>query len=107
MSFTIDEGVFGLLQDAVKDPRGERDKEHTFTLRGDLCSMSAQKELLRRRGFDVGQSNVYPCLKEKDVDAALKVIWEMRCKGWWHYRKEMVKFNICSEEAWVEALNQE
>jgi len=93
--FTIGKGVGSLIGAAAG---GARSPEYTFYLDGDLCQMSAQKRLLQSRGFAVGQNDVYPCLKQEDVEAALRVIWSTRCEGWWHYQKKYAELGICDAE---------
>ena len=102
--FEVDPGVLGLMSSAVA---GATAQGYTFTLEGDLCQMSTQKQFLQGRGFDVGQDDVYPCLKPEDKERALKMIWEGRVEGWWHYLKQYEKFNICTEEEFRVALKTE
>lgn len=87
--------MIDLLQAAANNDRNE---DYTFSLEGDLCQMSAQADFLRRRGFDIKQNNVYPCIKEKDKKKALTLIWDQRCEGWHHYEKQYVEFGICTSE---------
>jgi len=37
--------------------------------------MLAQRKFLSAMGIQTKQNNVYPCLKEKNVQGALKIIW--------------------------------
>jgi hypothetical protein len=91
--------MLDLLNSAAND---ERNKDYTFFLSGDLSQMSTQRSFLSSRGFDLKQNNVYPCLKEEDVEKALKLIWEQRVEGWWHYEDRYVKHGICTkEEFWT------
>lgn len=77
---------------------------YTFSLSGDLCQMSNQKTFLLKHGFSVGQTNVYPVLKEADVKKALKLIWSFKTDGWWHYKDKYVELGICSAEDYLKAL---
>lgn len=91
--------MIDLLESAAKD---ETNRTHSFFMKGDLSQMSIQRNFLSSRGFDVKQNNVYPCLKEEDVEKALKLIWEQSVEGWWHYEDLYIKHNICSKEQfWV------
>jgi hypothetical protein len=92
-----------LLQAAVNN---EKNNEYSFFLNGDLCQMSAQRNFLSARGIQTKQNNVYPCLKQKDVPGALKIIWENNVEGWWHYEQEYVKHNICTPEDFQAKLNR-
>lgn len=76
----------------------ERNEKFSFYLDGDLSQMSSQRRFLNERGIVTQQNNVYPCLRESDVEKAMKMIWEQRCDGWWHYKKQYVEYNICTEE---------
>lgn len=103
MKFTISNEVAGLMMSA-----GSRSSsDYSFYLNGDLCQMGAQKSFLIDRGFDVQQSDVYPVLKQEDKTRALKAIWESRCDGWWHYREDYIKLDICSGEEWGKALDDQ
>jgi len=66
----------------------------------------SQKDFLQQRGFEVGQSDVYPTLKEKDVKAALQSIWTYRVEGWWHYEKKYIELGICTQEQYDKALER-
>ena len=84
----------------------EKNQEYSFFLDGDLNQMSVQRSFLNKHGIETKQNNVYPCLKEEDVSKSLKLIWEFEVDGWWHYKKEYVKYNICTEEEFINRLNQ-
>lgn len=95
--------MLDLLKSASDD---ERNETHSFLLSGDLCQMSAQRNFLQSRGFNVKQNNVYPSLKESDVENALKLIWEQRVEGWWHYEERYKKHGICTKEEFWDRLNK-
>ncbi len=99
MRLTTETGTLGLLAHAINGARCL--EEYTFSLNGDLATMSAQKSfLMHRHGFDIGQSDVYPRLKEKDIIPALTIIWNSRFQGYWLYHDEYIKYGICTEEEW-------
>ena len=102
MQFSISNGVFDLL--CCGADKVTASSEYTFYLSGDLCQMSSQKSFLRNQGFGVSQSNVYPVLKEEDVPRALKLIYDHRVEGWWHYKEKYVKHDICTAEEFDTAL---
>ncbi|WP_050809957.1 hypothetical protein [Desulfosporosinus sp. OT] len=76
-----------------------------FVLSGDLCQMADQERELRRRGFSLGNSDVYPTVNSEDeyIDA-LRFIWNRRVNGWWNYKDDYVKYGICSAEEFSLAL---
>lgn len=43
-------------------------------------------------------NNVYPVLKNEDVPAALKAIFQRKIEVWWHYKEKYVEFEICTSE---------
>jgi hypothetical protein len=94
MNFSIPQGVLNLL--SSRDSKASDD--YSFCLSGDINQMSIQKEFLKNQRFNVAQSNVYPVLKEEDVPAALKAIFEYKVQGWWHYKEKYVELKICSSE---------
>ena len=82
----------------------DKNKDFTFYLDGDLCQMSAQKDFLQEKGIETQQNNVYPCVRECDKEKALSLIWEFRCKGWWHDEKQFVELGICTKEKFWKVL---
>lgn len=98
-------GVFSLLQSAIDE---RSDDGFHFLLDGDLNQMGIQERFLRDRGFAVGRRNVYPALKtEEEFNDAIKAIWKSRTSGWWQYRRQLVKNNVCTEEEFKQALDFE
>jgi len=65
---------------------------------GDLSQMGTQRRVLNRHGVETIQSDVYPCIKQEDIPRAMKIIWDNRVEGWWHYESEYVAHSICSKE---------
>ena len=94
--------IVNLLQAAAD---GRNDEGFDFSLNGDLCQMSSQKNFLIQRCFIVGQSDVYPTLRTEDVKPALTDIWKAKIDGWWHYCKKYVELGICTEQQFKEALD--
>ena len=82
--------------------KGESDKTYSFFLSGDLSQMATQRTFLNEHGVTTKQNNVYPCLKECDVEIALKLIWENRVDGYWHYEDRYIKHGICTKEEFRE-----
>ena len=78
---------------------------HDLTLRGDLCQMGGQKGFLRRRGIETSQMDVYPVVGKDKVVQALSLIWAYSEPGWWHYKDEFVKYNICTSEQFKKRLH--
>jgi hypothetical protein len=76
----------------------------SFFLEGDLCQMGNQKRFLIEHGIRTEQVNVYPVVKGSDLKRALTLIWENRVDGWWHYKNEYVKLEICTEEQFDKRL---
>jgi hypothetical protein len=95
--------MYDLLNAAINN---ERDNNYSFFLQGDLCQMATQRLFLSKRGFDLKQNNVYPCLKQCDVERALTTIWIYKPDGWWHYSDEYVKYNICTKEEFMNTLKK-
>ena len=81
----------------------ERTVTHTFHLRGDLRQLSHQKVALKNL-FSIEQDNVWPCLKEENVTEALSFIWNNAIDGWWHYEKDMIERNICTDNEFMAKL---
>ncbi len=95
--FTITRGVIALLHAGIEK---RSDAGYEFMLSGDLHQMSAQKIFLESRGVDVGQVGSYPALRSEDeYIEAVRLIWEKRVNGWWHYEKVITKqLKLCGKE---------
>ena len=64
---------------------------------GDLNQMATQELFLRRRGYNVKQVDVYPALQtEGEYVSALRRLYDNRVIGWWCYRDQLVKYEICT-----------
>lgn len=95
--------MIDLINSAIKDDGNEK---FSFYLDGDLSQMSSQRRFLSERGIVIQQNNVYPCLRECDVEKAMRLIWEQRCDGWWHYKPQYLKYGICTEEDFTNRLKR-
>jgi len=95
-------GIFNLIQSGANN--NEAPEEFTFSLSGDLCQMSAQKNVLLNSGIAVGQNNVYPVIKEADKERSFQIIWDTKTDGWWHYEEYYIKFDICSKDEFRKEL---
>jgi len=73
---------------------------------GDLNQMMEQMLFLRRRGFDVGNRDVYPAVATKeDAKAALAAMWKARVAGWWNMRHLFREHGVCTTEEFDAALD--
>lgn len=79
-----------------------------FCFRGDLCQMADQERELRRQGFAVGNSDVYPVVNsEEEYKKALQFIWDRKINGWWNYKDDLVKYGICDAEEFTSVLRRQ
>ena len=98
--FHTSDGVLNLI-----GSHGTRDEGYKFLFDGDLCQMSAQKEFLHSRQFEIGQCGVYPAVKDQETfDRAIKAIWENRVKGWWNYKDKLITLQACTHDEFMAAL---
>jgi len=59
-------------------------------------------------GFSVVKSDVYPGFPreaEEEFVRALKHVFEHRIEGWWGQRENLLKYQVCTEEEYWNALN--
>jgi hypothetical protein len=99
---STDGGIETLIV-AAADRR--RDEGFTHLLEGDLSQMSAQKKFLRGEGFEVGQNDVYPALRDEETFLrAIKLIFEHRVEGWWNYERKLVEHGICTQPEFDAAI---
>ena len=74
---------------------------------GDLQQMAAQMQFLKRRGFDVANSDVYPALRsEENLTEALRAIFESRVHGWWNLEDQLTKRGICTADEFMAAFQK-
>lgn len=79
-----------------------------FYFEGDLCQMADQELELRRQGFAVGNSDVYPVVdSEEEYKKALRFIWDRKINGWWHYKDKYAKYGICDAEEFTSVLRRQ
>lgn len=102
MRFSIESDVVNLLCSAASNEKAA--SEFNFYCSGDLCQMSAQESALRSSGIEVQHSNVYPVIKESDVSKALKIFWDFKVEGWWHYKEKFIEHNICTKKEFDDEL---
>jgi hypothetical protein len=77
-----------------------------FTLQGDLNQMAIQKRFLKKQLFEVGQVDVYPTIRYEDIKQALILLYFNRVEGWWNYKSELLKFEICTEDEFKSSLKR-
>ncbi len=75
-----------------------------LTLRGDLCQIMAQAQILSWEGFALESSDVYRIVPAEAVEQALLLIWQRKIEGWWHYECLYVEHGICTSEEYRTAL---
>jgi len=97
-------GLGGVLNAALNDTR---DEGFTFLLMGDLRTMSEMEAFFRKNGFEVGHQNVYPALREQDIERALRLLWERKYVRWCpQFRSKLIELGICTDEQFVAAWNE-
>ncbi len=81
-------------------------EKYSFTIDGgDLQQRAVQRDFLRHRGLDVGESDVYPALRtEEDRVTALQCIWDGKPDGWWNLKADFVANGVCTREEFRAAL---
>jgi hypothetical protein len=83
------------------------DKGFGFVLKGRYTELLAQQKLLEEKGFEVGMFSIYPALlSQEDYDAAIKLIWETKCKGWQKYRTNLLENGVCVADEFNAALGE-
>ena len=79
-------------------------QDFNFFLSGDLSQMATQKQFLSNMRIVTKQNNVYPCLREVDIEKSMTLIWKNKVEGWWHYKDQYVKYGICTEDEFMKRL---
>lgn len=77
-----------------------------LTIRGDLLQFWAQENKLSRMGISCKRSDVYRIIPADKVIEALTIIWVNQVEGWWHYKEEFIKYDICSAEDWKKGFEK-
>lgn len=79
-----------------------------FCFKGDLCQMADQERELRRQGFAIKNSDVFPVVESKDeYKEALRFIWDRRVNGWWNYMDDFIEYGICDAEEFTSSLRRQ
>ena len=85
----------------------DTEKGFGYVLKGSYTELLAQQKLLKEKGFEIGMFSVYPALQsQEDYDAAIKLIWETRCKGWQKYRDNLLENEVCTADEFDAALDK-
>lgn len=86
------------------------DNRAYYTLSGDLGQMGTMYRFLLDRGYPVVKWDVHPGFA-KDQEAqyirALRDIFEWRVEGWWNQERDLVKYGVCTQEAYDLALGRQ
>lgn len=81
--------------------------DHVF-LDGDCSQLGQIAEFLEENGFDLGWQDVHPALKTKDeFKRSLGLIYEYKVAGWYRYKTDLIKYEICTEEQYLIELDIE
>jgi hypothetical protein len=103
MLFSVAPGVFDALS-------GMNDNRAYYTFGGDLGQMGTIYRRLQEAGFKVVKSNVYPGFPreaEEEYKRALEYVYTYRVDGWWNQHEALLRYEICTEEAFKQALDIE
>lgn len=77
-----------------------------YLLRGDLCQLNKQGNLLRKYGVDFIYDDIPPKITTReDLLKFLSLMWLSKTDGWWHYNEEFVKECICTQYDFWSNLN--
>jgi hypothetical protein len=85
------------------------DRAH-FLFHGDLSQMGLIYEALHSAGFAVVRRGVHPGFaadQEAEYQRALEFIFHARITGWWSQREALLKYGVCTSEAYEAALDIE
>lgn len=86
---------------------GQQDQRAYYIFSGDLGQMGTMEDFLRRCGLPVVKSGVYPgFVHEADYIEGLRRIWDARIEGWWNSQTALVKYKICTQEEFTDALQK-
>lgn len=78
----------------------------SYYFKGDLLQMSAQRQLLNNYGYKIIMNNVYPTVETKqEFEKAVKLIFTMKCEGWWHYKDTLIEMGICTPYEYWKSLS--
>ena len=81
-------------------------------LKGSFPEMEEQKNFLVEQRFKVKMTKIglfhHPALgTEQEYNEAIKLIWEYKVSGWFHYKLDLVKTGICTSEEFSQSLRKE
>jgi len=106
LAFSVAPGALAALGGAGRDTT-DRDVEK-LSLSGDLGQMGTMAARLRRAGFDVRNSDVYPVIQgEDEIKRALQYLWDNRVDGWWNQERAFIKYGIATHDEWLTRLREQ
>ena len=73
-------------------------------LQGDLSQLAIQKIFLEKNFVDV-TGNVPLYVPDEDDKRVLATLWVHKVAGWWNYKEDLIKHEICNESQWLEELS--
>ena len=83
------------------------ENKQEFFLEGNLLQMGEQRDFLQEQGFRVGKVGVYPTLStEQEYNEAIRLIWEHKVSGWFHYRLNLIETGVCTNEEFSQSLKE-
>lgn len=100
--------MFGVAPGAVTALSNTKDTRAYYTFGGDLGQMGSIELFLKRRGFNVVKTGVYPGFSEDNEEEyirALRAIFEGQVDGWWNQDHALIKHGICTQEMFDMALH--
>jgi hypothetical protein len=66
--------------------------------------MATQMAVLKEYGIKAEVNSGIPYVDEKVYERTLAVIWLDGIAGWWNYKDDLLKYDICSEEQYIKKL---
>ncbi|QQG41855.1 MAG: hypothetical protein HYV90_00885 [Candidatus Woesebacteria bacterium] len=80
-----------------------------FLFDGDLDQMGTIYTALREAGFPVVKNNVYPGFardQKEEYKEALAFVFEHRTNGWWSQEDDLIKYGVCTQPEFDQALGR-
>lgn len=104
INMTIAPGTITALNGVGTDTRDKGVEQ--LSLYGDLSQMGTMSQVLKDQGFDVRNWDVHPVIQGEEIPKALRYLYDYKIHGWWNQQEALIKYNICTQEDFSKALNE-
>lgn len=81
--------------------------EMKYHLDGDLRQMGIQESYLRQFNIKLDSWDIHRYfVSEYDYKLSLRIFWNNSVDGWWNYKDELIKYDVCTLDQYNDKLRK-